>query len=118
MFDTPEHADGWNFGPEERDAKPVRWIADKLVELWGEGLRWELEGLPQPHEAHYLKLDSSKARAHLGWYPRWDLERGLASTISWFRAYREQADMREVTLAQIREFERALAPPASASAPG
>ena len=30
-----------------------------------------------PHEAHYLKVDSSRARARLGWAPRWDLERAL-----------------------------------------
>ena len=33
-------------------------------------LRWEVDPGPHPHEAHWLKLDSSKARARLGWTPR------------------------------------------------
>lgn len=103
LWDTPASADGWNFGPEERDAQPVSWIADRLIELWGGGLRWETDGAPQPHEAHYLKLDSSRARLRLGWVPRWDLEVGLHHTIDWFRSFVDGEDMQEVTLGQIRD---------------
>jgi CDP-glucose 4,6-dehydratase len=73
-----EFADGWNFGPEEQDAKPVSWIADTLTRLWGEGASWELDKRDdQPHEARYLKLDISKARLQLQWQPRWSLETAL-----------------------------------------
>ena len=30
-------ASGWNFGPADADAKPVSWIADEVVRLWGAG---------------------------------------------------------------------------------
>ena len=30
-------AEGWNFGPNDEDAKPVGWIVDKMAALWGAG---------------------------------------------------------------------------------
>jgi len=51
----------------------VRWIADRLTELWPGELLWALDSGPHQHEAHFLALDSSKARERLGWAPTWDL---------------------------------------------
>ena len=107
LWDERDYASGWNFGPDDRDARPVRWIVERLVESWGDGLGWEFDGRPQPPEAQYLKLDSSRAHSRLGWLPRWDLAEGLDRTVEWFRGYRDGADVREVTAAQIEAFERA-----------
>ncbi|QEC46880.1 CDP-glucose 4,6-dehydratase [Baekduia soli] len=101
---TPGAAGGWNFGPAEDDARPVRWIAERLAALWDAPLRWEADPGPHPHEAHWLKLDSSRARARLGWAPRWDLGEALARTADWYRAHRDGADHRETTLGQIRAY--------------
>lgn len=97
----PAYAEGWNFGPNDEDAKPVQWIVEKLTNAWGEGANWALDGGDHPHEAHYLKLDCSKAKVRLDWQPRWHLEEALAAIISWHRAYRDGVDMREVTIRQI-----------------
>jgi CDP-glucose 4,6-dehydratase len=111
-WDEPAHATGWNFGPEDRDAQPVRWIVDRIGDLWDGGLRWELDAGPQPHEAHYLKLDSSRARMRLGWRPAWDVGEGLRRTVEWYRAFAAGDDVRELTLEQIRVYadESAAAP--------
>ena len=90
-------ADAWNFGAAEEDARPVSWIADRLSALWGDGAGWDMARGPQPYEATCLKLDSSKARALLGWRPAWLLEKGLSETVSWHRAALRNEDMREVT---------------------
>jgi len=54
-----------SFGPNDEDAKPVQWVVERLIDAWsagwGEGARWQLDPNPQPHEAHYLKLDCAKA---------------------------------------------------------
>lgn len=65
-------SEGWNFGPRDEDAKTVEFIVDKMVTLWGDDASWLLDGENHPHEAHYLKLDCSKANMQLGWHPRWD----------------------------------------------
>lgn len=90
----------WNFGPADDDAKPVRWVLDYLCARLP-GTRWQAGPGPQVHEAHHLKLDSSKARAHLGWSPAWSLAAALDRTIEWHDAWRDQRDMRGVCLAQI-----------------
>lgn len=100
----PEAAGGFNFGPDPGDAQPVSHIVDRLSALWPGELAWEIDPGPHPHEAQHLSLDSTKARDVLGWTPTWDLDTALASIAEWFAAYRDGADMRERTLAQITAF--------------
>ena len=105
MGEDPEPAAaGWNFGPSQDDVQPVRWITDRLAARWPEPLRWEVDPGPHPHEAHFLSLDSSRARDRLGWRPRWGLERTTESIVTWHLAHRDGGDMRAVTLKQIEEF--------------
>jgi len=64
-----------------------------------------LDGGDHPHEAHYLKLDCSKAKARLDWQPRWHLEDALRAIVDWHQAYHAGKSMRAFTLAQISEYE-------------
>ncbi len=101
LCEDADCATAWNFGPSEHDARPVGWLVERLAEQWPGGLSWSLDDGPHPHEARYLKLDSSRARLRLGWRPPVELADALASIVAWYRALQEQQDMREVTLAQI-----------------
>jgi CDP-glucose 4,6-dehydratase len=114
LWESDEFADGWNFGPEERDARPVRSIIERLSELWGEEIPWTHDGGSHPPETMYLRLDSSKARVRLGWTPRWDLDQALASIVLWYKALEAGEDMHDVSVRQIREF--AETPPLTVSA--
>ncbi len=109
LWRSPEHACGWNFGPADEDARPVGWIVRRMSELWPEELRVIHDKESHPHEARYLKLDSSRARAHLGWRPMWGLGEGLDAVVDWYRRLRDGEDMRAVTLEQIEAFQYALA---------
>jgi CDP-glucose 4,6-dehydratase len=95
------YAEGWNFGPNDEDAKPVQWIVEKLIQSWGEGASWVLDSGAHPHESHYLKLDCSKAKARLDWLPRWNLDETLRKIVEWQKNYQQSTDMRAVTLEQI-----------------
>jgi CDP-glucose 4,6-dehydratase len=95
------YAEGWNFGPNDEDAKPVQWIVERLTGAWGEGACWVLDGGEHPHEAHYLKLDCSKAKTRLDWHPRWHLDEVLGKIVDWQKNYQQGADMKAVTLEQI-----------------
>jgi len=77
-----EYASAWNFAPREEEAQPVGWVVERLHDAWGVPTSWLPEEGPKPHEAIYLKLDASKAKARLGWKPRLTLE----ETLVWVRA--------------------------------
>ena len=106
LWRSPEAAEAWNFGPREGDARTVRWIVERLEQLWGGGFAWELDGGENPPEAGHLALDSSKAERRLGWRAEWDLAQALERIVEWHEAERSGQDMRRVSLAQIERFVR------------
>lgn len=104
----PQYAEGWNFGPNDDDAKPVEWIVNKLTTLWGNNASWKLDTDFNPHEAQYLKLDCSKARSLLGYVPKLRLADTLYWIVEWYRAYQDNGDIRVVTESQIEKYELLL----------
>ncbi|MDQ3850990.1 MAG: CDP-glucose 4,6-dehydratase [Actinomycetota bacterium] len=104
VWDDPGLQGGWNFGPPDQEARPVRWIVARLSERWPGGLRVELDPGPHPREAHLLSLDSTKARERLGWSPTWSLEEALDAVVAWYDGLRAGEDVRALTLAQIEAF--------------
>jgi CDP-glucose 4,6-dehydratase len=105
LWESPEYAAGWNFGPADEEARSVGWLVERMGELWPTELRWAFDDGPHPHEAGYLKVDSSRARARLGWRPLVGLDTALASIVAWHQALREGSDMRAVTLGQVEAFQ-------------
>lgn len=98
-------AQAWNFGPEQSDIKPVGWIAGKMVKLWGKGSTWEQQHPASVlHEAHSLRLDSSKAMTLLGWAPTWNLTTALERTVAWQQAWLTDANMRDYCEQEINRF--------------
>lgn len=101
-------AEGWNFGPHEDDAQPVQWIVERMARRWNERgderAGWVLDAGEHPHEAHYLKLDISKARHRLGWRPRWRLDGALARIEKWHSAWQRGENMKAICLEQIAEY--------------
>lgn len=101
-----QFASAFNFGPGDEDAWAVQRIATKLAGMWGDGASWVCDGGEHVHEANFLRLDASKARAELGWRPRLRTETALEWTMAWYRAWRDGAKMRRRTEEQIAEYER------------
>ena len=103
--DATHYATAFNFGPAEGDAQTVGWIVERMVAQWGDGVSWTIDNTSPVHEAEYLKLDASRARAQLGWHPRLSLENALEWLVDWYKAQRAAADMHQFTLEQIRLYE-------------
>ncbi len=100
--------EAWNFGPEHSDAQPVEWIVRELAHAWGEDTEWELESVPQPHEAQSLRLDCSKALSRIGWRPVLHLKDALAMTAAWYQAKLRKEDMHAFTCGQIQQYEQRM----------
>lgn len=105
----PFFSDAWNFGPNDEDAKPVEWIVSRLTQSWDKSFSWKKDDTTSPHEAHYLKLDNSKAKAKLNWHPRWNIEKAVHNTLSWYKNYYNKQDMTDFTLSQIHDYIQGLA---------
>lgn len=109
MWEEPKIAGAYNFGPSSSDDRQVEWVIDKLFGQWGGDRRWNLDMGHNPPEAHYLRLDSSKASAELGWMPRTSTDQALRMVADWHRAYLDKQDMHAFTVQQIEAFQQAAA---------
>ena len=101
--DGGRYADSWNFGPDEADAKPVAWIAERLSS-GSHSVHWTKAIQEHPYEAGILLLDSSKAKSLLGWAPRLGLEDAINKTVEWHEAWRSKLNMAAVTSQQIKDY--------------
>lgn len=108
LWHDRDAAQAWNFGPRDDDAKPVQWIVEHMCALWGDRAEWTRDMSVQPHEANFLKLDISKARAGLHWGPRWSLDEALGRIVAWHRAWLSGADMHDYCNTELERFERAM----------
>ncbi len=107
LYKEGEKYDGaWNFGPKDEDTRPVQEVINLLIQHWGRSASWRQDDGEQPHEAHSLKLDCSKARQYLGWMPRLSLEQAVENVVLWQTAYQRQADMQAFSLQQIKLYEQ------------
>ncbi|HEX6087199.1 MAG TPA: CDP-glucose 4,6-dehydratase [Thermoanaerobaculia bacterium] len=93
--DLPET---FNFGPDPREARSVRWLADTMAARWGGGAAWHVTGGVHPHEEPLLALDSARARQWLQWKPLLGAESVVAWTTDWYKS------ARDLTVEQIEQF--------------
>jgi CDP-glucose 4,6-dehydratase len=103
--DGASFASAWNFGPADRDARPVSWIADRLAQAWGGDAVWVVDRNAHPPEAAVLRLDASHAAACLGWRPALSLERTLDWTAAWYLAGHRGDDVGRLTRSQIAQYQ-------------
>lgn len=100
-----DFADAWNFGPAEEDSKSVDWILEEIKRIWNEPVNWEIAEGVQPHEARLLKIDSTKAKSKLNWLPRLSLGEAVKLTAEWYRGFKDERDLIELTSSQINFYQ-------------
>ena len=102
-------AEGFNFGPSAADHCDVENILLKMNKLWKNKIKYEIvNSASNPHEAHLLSLDCSKAEKVLGWKPRWNLEKALQMTVDWNEQRLNKISSKEICLEQINDYESML----------
>ena len=95
----------WNFGPLEGDSKPVEAVVQRIMELWGDGTGWILDGSQHPLETKVLRLDCRKAQERLAWKPRWQLEQALEATVTWYKGQMQGQNVRDLALGQLDSYQ-------------
>lgn len=98
-------ASSYNFGPDDCDCVATGMLVDKFVTYWGSGSGWkDVHTDDCVHEANFLKLDCSKSKSVLDWYPTWGIDTALAKSVEWYKTYNNNEDVVKITDIQIKEF--------------
>jgi CDP-glucose 4,6-dehydratase len=104
LYDDPQQfSEAWNFGPYDNDVQSVGWIANHIKDVLKD-IEFEFGSGDQLHEASFLKLDCSQARAKLGWNPCHDLTSAIDLVAEWYQAFRLKEDMLKITQKQIKKY--------------
>lgn len=115
QYDNPSFAGAYNVGPNDSDCITTGDMVTKFCDKWNsyhespennkfKAVNWKSISDNGPHEAAFLKLDSSKVREALSWSPRWSINEALDKIVEWTDVYLSKGNVLEFSLKQIEEF--------------
>lgn len=104
QYEEKIFAGAYNIGPDEEDCVKTLDIVSLFAKYWGEGYQYRIQGDGGPHEAGFLRLDSSKLKQTFDWQPIYRIEEAVDKTVAWYKAYATGEDMKKFTNKQIEEF--------------
>jgi CDP-glucose 4,6-dehydratase len=102
MADDPAVASAWNLGPPPDAVMTVGELARTFLAIFDSQTEIVIEPSARFAESQYLALDARRARAILGWRPRYETEAAIAATADWYSAWRAREDLHALTLQQLR----------------
>lgn len=95
----------YNIGPDDKDCITTGELVDIFCNKWGDGASWLHQSeINAPHEANFLRLDSSKIKKVLGWKPKWNVNTAIEKTVEWTKAWKENNNMSDIMDKQIRQY--------------
>ena len=103
------YAQAFNFGPETDANRSVKDLVEELLRHWPGGWEQVTQDKHLP-EAPVLSLAIDRAKARLGWKPRWDFAETIHQTVFWYRDFFIKSkksgnpSMVDFTKAQIRLY--------------
>lgn len=101
---TTQHA--LNFGPATPEAMTVGQVSDGMLARMDAPSKWARTADQGPAEMGRLAIDSSAARALLGWSERFGDVAMLDATAGWYKAYATGENMVAVSAEQVAHFLR------------
>lgn len=99
-----KYAGSWNFGPDEKDLKDVKWIVKRLLSKIKPNKGYKIDKGRHPHESRFLVLNTDKSKKVLDWKPKWDIETAIDKTAEWVNDYQSKKDVLEICQKQIEEY--------------
>ena len=107
QYNDTSFSGSYNFGPNDDDVIATGDLVSLFCDRWGDNQSWTTEKndlMDDFHEANYLKLDCSKAKSILGWYPKWDIEIAIEKVVEWSKLYMNNGDIISCINSQIDEY--------------
>jgi len=94
----------WNFGPKNESFVPVGNLTKEVFKIIGKG-KLKIRSEKSKHEAEILKLNITKAKNTLKWYPILNFHKNIKLTSEWYKNYYEKTiDPIKFTNNQIKRF--------------
>lgn len=102
-------AGNYNVGPGEADCISTGELVDLFCREWenvsGTEISWICVDTAGPHEANFLRLDSSKIKSVFRWQPHWDVKMAMQKSIDVYKAYFDGENVSELMHRQIKEYQ-------------
>lgn len=102
--------DAWNFGPNPGEELTVREVVDVFRQRWGGELAVVLadehpDAARSKREAGLLRVDTTKAKVELGWFPALTNVAAIRAAAAWYVDFAsDPGAARALTLAQIESL--------------
>lgn len=109
QYEDYSKAGAYNVGPPVSDCLTTGELVELFCRCWGDGASWTAAPDGGPHEAGYLRLDSSRIASELGWHPRWSAKTAVQKAVDWTKQLDSGSDVGEITREQIREYFSSIA---------
>lgn len=95
----------YNIGPDDKDCITTGELVDIFCNKWGDGASWLHQSETNaPHEANFLRLDSSKIKKVLDWKPKWNVNTAIEKTVEWTKEWKENNNMSDIMNSQIEQY--------------
>ncbi len=105
QYEDKLFAGSYNFGPDDESCVTTGELATMFCKGWASGASWKnVSEANAPHEANFLKLDCSKSKSVLGWYPQWGIQDAIKKIVEWEKAVQNGMPAAEITDKQIKEY--------------
>ncbi len=115
QFGDPSLAGCYNVGPDDADCYTTGELVELFCDKWNskaeeDGFRasWKNVSDNGPHEAGFLKLDSSKLKKTFGWKPVWNVERAMEEIVGFGRARLRGEDVGKVMTDTVKNYLRTI----------
>ena len=111
QYQDVKKAGFYNVGPETEDNLNTGELVGLFAKYYGEGFKSEIAPVDSmaPHEANFLKLDTSLLKSTFDWAPVWHTPEAVEKTVEWTKAWRldpSSGNMNAVCEDQIKEYIR------------
>ncbi|MBR2556153.1 MAG: CDP-glucose 4,6-dehydratase [Aeriscardovia sp.] len=94
----------YNVGPDDEGCYETGKLVDTFIKYYGNGLKWINKHDGGPHEAAFLKLDTSRLKSTFNWAPRWNLDNAIEKVVEWTKCWQDGGNIRECMDKEIESF--------------
>lgn len=112
QWEDQKYSSYYNVGPDDCDCVDTGNLVTLFCDKWNAGdslgvkAEWKSQAEANaPHEANFLKLDSTKIKTMLGYQPRWHIDECMEKTVAFSKVYLTAPDkIPEEMDREIEEF--------------